>query len=373
MILYYRDRMLPHSQTFVLAQGEAVRRHEVRYLGLQHVHDGLPTPPERTTIAFRGRFAHLREVIFRETGRSAAVDAALRAIRPSLVHAHFLYDAAHILPACIRSNLPLIVTEHGWAARPRHDGHVTRAYLRRRQQLWRYASRVICVSEALRLRLVGLGCPEALTEVHYIGVDTTLFAPRRNGGPAPPPTIVFVGRLVPIKGCREMLAAAAIVRRSQPNLRVVIAGWGPEEPVLRQLASELLPGACAFLGACDPARVREALAQARVLCVPAIPGADGTEEALGMVHLEAQAMGLPVVSTRVGGVPEAVMDGKTGLLCPSAQPEELAVALAVLLSDDVVWRRMSEAARGHVLARFDLARQTIALEAIYDSVLSAAR
>lgn len=373
MILVWRDMLLSRSQTFILAQGEAVRRHQVRYAGLESDAHGLELPAGRTETAFHGRLGQLRKMLFRETGRSRRVEAMLGGSRPDLVHAHFLYDAAHIMPVCERLGIPLIATCHGWAVRSRHRGLVSRAFVRRRERLWRAASRIICVSESIRQRVIAMGCPSEKAVTHYIGCDTRFFAPPEGARPPPAPLIAFVGRLVAIKGCRQLIEAVAAARHRVPELRLEIAGWGPDEQELRALAAARLGGSCVFLGVQDRDGVRSLLARSRCLCVPSVPGEDGTEEALGQVFLEAQSMGVPAISTRIGGIPEAILDGVTGRLCDRGSAAQLADALAALCADDALWSAMAAAARPHVCRTFDLERQTAGLEAIYDEVIAARR
>jgi glycosyltransferase involved in cell wall biosynthesis len=89
-----------------------------------------------------------------------------------------------------------------------------------------------------------------------------------------------------------------------------------------------------------------------------------------MVFIEAQAMGLPVVSTRSGGIPEAVKDGETGLLVTERDPRALAEAILKLMQDDALWQRYSLAGRTRVVDNFNLAQQTGRLESVFQHLLS---
>ena len=112
------------------------------------------------------------------------------------------------------------------------------------------------------------------------------------------------------------------------------------------------------------------MARASVFCVPSVVASSGDAEGFGIVFIEAQAMGLPVVSTRTGGIPEAVEDGETGLLVTQNDPEELAQSILRLLQDDELWRRFSSAGRKRVVSQFNLVQQTRRLEDLFSEIVT---
>jgi glycosyltransferase involved in cell wall biosynthesis len=107
------------------------------------------------------------------------------------------------------------------------------------------------------------------------------------------------------------------------------------------------------------------LQKSRLLSLPSVTTWDGHVEGLGMVLLEAQATGVPVVSTLHAAIPEAVADGVTGLLVPERDSEKLAAAILLLLEDRDLWHRYHLATQEHIDRRFDLHKQTKLLEDIY--------
>jgi colanic acid/amylovoran biosynthesis glycosyltransferase len=112
------------------------------------------------------------------------------------------------------------------------------------------------------------------------------------------------------------------------------------------------------------------MARAAVFCVPSVVAASGDAEGFGMVFIEAQAMGLPVVSTRSGGIPEAVENRETGLLVKERDPRALAEAILALIESDELWQRFSVAGRKRVVEHFNLARQTERLEDVFEQLLA---
>jgi glycosyltransferase involved in cell wall biosynthesis len=106
-----------------------------------------------------------------------------------------------------------------------------------------------------------------------------------------------------------------------------------------------------------------------MLVLPGIRTITGREEGLGMVLLEAAATGLPIIGSRVGGIPECILDGRTGFLVPERDEYALAERMTELLEDPVKRRQMGIAGRALIERQFDIYRQTEALENLYDSVL----
>jgi glycosyltransferase involved in cell wall biosynthesis len=144
-----------------------------------------------------------------------------------------------------------------------------------------------------------------------------------------------------------LLEALAGIRGSQPGARLLVAGDGEHRCSLERRAAELgLGGTVTFLGRCGAPRVRLLLAGARALVVPSI------YEGMPLVVLEAMERGVPVVASRVSGIPEVVADGATGWLVPPEDPGALAAALAEVLADPAEAARRGAAGRRLLDERF---------------------
>jgi glycosyltransferase involved in cell wall biosynthesis len=155
----------------------------------------------------------------------------------------------------------------------------------------------------------------------------------------------FLGSLNASKGVDTLIAASAQLAHKHP-VRLVVAGDGPLRAELDREAS--LSGVpIAVLGRLPAADVPRFLAAVDVLAVPSY------DEGLPRVVLEAMAMGIPVVASSVGGIPEAIEHEKTGLLIPPSNPTALAKALARVLDDPALASRLGAAGRERVLAEFD--------------------
>jgi glycosyltransferase involved in cell wall biosynthesis len=168
-------------------------------------------------------------------------------------------------------------------------------------------------------------------------------------GPRPPlaarPTIAFVGRLFQKKGVDVLLHAMALIRSSIPDATLRIVGEGPERAALEALVRALaLDDVVELLGFVPSHEVAAAVSDAWVQVVPSV-----WEEPFGMVTIEAMMRGTAVIASATGGPSEVVRDGETGLLVPPADAPALAGALATLLRDRELARRMGE--RGYAIAR----------------------
>jgi colanic acid/amylovoran biosynthesis glycosyltransferase len=366
-VVIFRNELLPLSETFVLAQAKALRTFDPVFAGVHPAPRSLMIEPDPVFVSSsHSLIGKARRRIFWRTSLAPGFYRELRSVQPSLIHAHFALDGAAALPIRAALKIPLLVTLHGYDVSS-SDESLGRSpegdlYLRRRDELWEKATFFLCISEFIRRTALKRGFPPEKLRCIYTGTDLGLF--QFQSVPRDPDMILFVGRLVEKKGCNHLLDALAEVRKVRPAVRLVLIGVGQLEQALRQrAATEQLP--CEFLGV-QPARVvKEYMARAQVFCVPSITASNGDSEGLGMVFIEALAMGAPVASFEHGGIAEVVNHGKSGLLAPEGDYHALATNLLRLLSDDRQWNSFSDEGRRDVQNRFDIAKQTVLLEEIY--------
>ncbi|GGC16548.1 glycosyltransferase [Cellulomonas carbonis] len=362
----WKSTWLPPSQTFVRDQLAAMTRWAPLRLGVRDVPDALvhadraPFGPGRV-----GRAAHRLSAA---TGHRGVYDRVLRERGARLVHAHFGTSAVGVLPVARRLGLPLVVTFHGYdVTREPGRGAAGARYVERLRDVFAYADTLLAVSDHLAGRLVDLGAPEHKVRVHHVGIPVEAAAPPvtvRDG-------VVLVGRLVDVKGPRDLVAAAARLPEPYRGVPVRVVGDGP---LARVLADDATAAGVhlELLGRLPSPHVAAELARAAVFCGPSRTTAEGQEEAFGIVFLEAALHGLPVVAYRHGGVPEAVVDGVTGLLAPEGDVDALAAHLGSLLADPARAATLGAAGRARVLRDFDVRTQTARLEEVYDEVVARA-
>jgi colanic acid/amylovoran biosynthesis glycosyltransferase len=198
----------------------------------------------------------------------------------------------------------------------------------------------------------------------YNGIDLGHFARRATAGRAR--HVVAVGRLVEKKGFDDLVRAVALLAAEGDPLTCDVVGSGALHDELAALAVDLgLQDRVRLLGARTQDEVREAVGAAAVLAAPCVVGDDGNRDGLPTVVLESMALGTPVIATPVTGMPEAVVDGRTGRLVPERDPRALADAIRSLLDDETERVRLADAARLMVEDRFDRDGQAVALRGVF--------
>ncbi|HSN69946.1 MAG TPA: glycosyltransferase family 4 protein [Steroidobacteraceae bacterium] len=279
-----------------------------------------------------------------------------RRFDPHVVLASWLHPDAYGAAGLARSlRCPLVVKVHG------SDANVLATVPARRRQIesvLKAADAIVAVSEALRSRLLELGAPAATTAVVYNGVDRALFRP---GNRAQAKTqlgldpahrhVLYVGNLKVSKGCEDLLRAiAAASDRVAEDVRFVFAGSGPDRARILALAEALgVTGRTDFVGTVAHSELPEWYRAADLVCLPS------HNEGVPNVLLESMACGVPIVATRVGGIPEVVPEC-AGLLVQPQAIEELSDALIAAL--DRPWEPSSITQHAE---RFDWQRSADAL------------
>ncbi|MEV8089609.1 glycogen synthase [Streptomyces nigra] len=311
--------------------------------------------------------------------RTFSVDLAMAAALDGreLIHSHTWYAnlAGHL--GKLQYGIPHVLTAHSleplrpWKAEQLGGGYALSSWAERTAV--ESADAVIAVSGAMREDI--LGCYPALDpdRVHVVhnGIDTALYRPdprtdalARFGLDADRPYVLFVGRITRQKGVPRLLRA---VRHIDPAVQVVLCAGAPDTPEIdrefRDLYEELsrVRAGVHWIPQMLPRpEVIQLLTHAAVFVCPSV------YEPLGIVNLEAMACGTPVVASRVGGIPEVVEDGVTGLLVPLDDDFEagLARALDTVVGDPEAARRMGEAGRERAVGEFGwdaVARRTVRL------------
>jgi glycosyltransferase involved in cell wall biosynthesis len=265
-------------------------------------------------------------------------------------------------------SVPWVATVH------LHTGTSRRLRLYRAIDLFllRLADRVVTVSRDQSRMLLARGLDERrvvlvpnVIDVARISAeaDDPLAVRARLGLAPDAPVISLVGRLSPQKGIDDFLIAAQVVHTFRPQTRFLVAGQGPLRQALEAQARTLgLEEVLRFLG--YRADVPSLLAASDLVALPS------RQEGLPVVLLEAMALSRPVVASRVGGVPDVVRDGETGLLIPPRSPDKLAERLLALLDNPEQAGRLGDAARRHVSLHCSPNHAARRLASLYHTILA---
>ncbi|SFD71925.1 glycosyltransferase family 4 protein [Roseivivax sediminis] len=222
----------------------------------------------------------------------------------------------------------------------------------------RRARFVACISDFARSQLMCFAPQESWPRLHVVhcGVDPARYDGAR---PAPGQHLLFVGRLAAVKGVPLLLDALAALAPERPELRLTLIGDGPERAALEAQAARLgIAKRCAFLGFRGQAEVAEALREADMLVLPSFA------EGVPVVLMEAMAAQVPVVTTRIAGVPELVEDGVHGRLVAPGDGATLQDAIGTLLDDPEARARMGAAGRAKVAESYDAGGEARRLSAL---------
>jgi glycosyltransferase involved in cell wall biosynthesis len=288
--------------------------------------------------------------------------ALIRRERPDILHANSSKAGLLGRTAAAALGVPVrIFTVHGWAFKA-YSGPVSAFYRWADRLMAPLTTTTVCVSE--RERSAGVAartCRARDTVVIPTAVDAGVVPQARLDGS--PPRVIMVGRLAAPKDPVTLVRALAGVRRAP--FTATIVGDGPDRPAVEaEIRAAGLEGVVELAG--ERHDVPRLLADADV-CV-----LSSRSEGAPLSVLEAMAAGLPVVASAVGGVPEIVADGDTGLLVPPGDAAALAAALERLLADAALRRRLGAAGRERVRERFDLAELQRAHLELYSRELARA-
>lgn len=273
------------------------------------------------------------------------------------VHCHFANHPAMAGYVVQRlTGIPFSFTAHG------SDLHVDRTFLPAKVDA---ASFVVAISEDNRREILET-CPAADPErIHVVhcGVDTSTFRPEAPVAPTDATLrIVSVGTLHEVKGQAVLVEACRILAERGIAFRCRLVGEGPDRAMLQaRIEAAGLGDRVELVGRKTRRELVEILHSSDVLAAPSVPTRGGKREGIPVVLMEAMASGLPVVASRLSGIPELVEDGRSGILVTPGDAVALADALASLGADPERRASMGAAARERVIAAFDLDGNAAAL------------
>lgn len=254
----------------------------------------------------------------------------IRTIKPDVFHAQSLLCGIPAVAAKKFLKIPFVVWGQG------SDIYLPGRFTRMTSKpILQNADAVLALTEDMKQKMREI-CDRDISVVPN-GIDLERFKISSGGkkeGNAK--TIIFVGRLHPVKGVQYLIEAMAIVHQQMPDVKLVIVGDGMERARLEEFAEKLnLNGCIQFAGQVPQESIPRFMHQADVFVLSSL------SESFGIVNLEAMAAGLPIVATNVGGIPDIVEEGVNGYLVNAKNPDEIAERVLIFLQNDEMREEIS--------------------------------
>jgi len=311
------------------------------------------TPP----IIYRGEYQMLSNLLER---RGA-----------DLMHIYFGHTGVHLLPFIEHWHKPCVVSFHGADVAEKKD---IPYYAPKLRSLFEAVPLVLARSRSLAERLLTLGCPPERLRINRTGLPLDEFPFVRRQVPSEGRwRFMQACRLIPKKGVATSLCAFAIFQKDFPNSELVIAGKGPLQAHLEELTEELgITSKVRFRGFLSQPELMELYANSHFFLHPSETPPDQNQEGIPNSILEAMSTGLPVLATQHGGIPEAVDQGRTGLLVEERDFVGLAEAMKAAVRSPMIFLEMGALASQTVAANFEQREQIRQLEAHYDEAIALA-
>jgi colanic acid/amylovoran biosynthesis glycosyltransferase len=333
--------------------------------------DRFPFEPVR--FVRRSRFRWLRRIWSVQTRKApprafpsevSSMRTILTADRCRLLHVYFGNNGLFWLPLLRRCPVPTIVSFHGADVHVNVDSPAARRLFR---DMFASCTLVLARSESLAASVLELGCPSAKLRIQRAGIPLDVYRYRARLKPADGGwQLLQACRLIEKKGLESTLRAFAGFLKRYPNASLTIAGEGPLRGRLENLAMRLrLAGRIYFAGFATQPALSRLYETSHLFLHPSEQTPDGNREGIPNSLLEAMATGLPCITTRHGGIPEAVTHLESGILVRESDPDELANWLERLAEDDELRESLGRHAARTIAKKFDLTTQIEKLEEIY--------
>jgi colanic acid/amylovoran biosynthesis glycosyltransferase len=295
----------------------------------------------------------------RHPGNAFELADLLAPLRPRALHVYgSTYSANVAMGAAMLLGVPFSITSYVDFEFP--YAHKMLAEKAARAQFFR-----VCTEACSRALGPLLGTPPCPVPVIYFGLDLDRW--REQAGLRGQGVLLTAARMVPKKGLQFVPEALAVLASRGGRFTWRVAGDGPELARLRELvARHGLQERVEFLGPVPDAAVRQQIQAADVALLPSVVAADGERDGIPIFLTEAMALGVPVVTTPVGGIPELVRDGETGFLVPPGDSAALAATLEAVLRDPGTARAVGARGRAEVHATHDVGRSAQRLVALIE-------
>jgi colanic acid/amylovoran biosynthesis glycosyltransferase len=288
--------------------------------------------------------------------------------KPDIVHAHFGAQGVVVLPVIMKLGIPLIVSFHGYDAfRLPNERGWTEKY----QSLFKEAKIITVVSEMMRNHLISLGC--ASEKIHLIHVGKRMADyPFKANVSKPIRNFISVGRLSEKKGFKDCIQAFQLLSSKYPDLTLKIIGTGSQESELKKLiANDKGIEGITFLGAMSHEETKKCIVEADAFVLCSKLGVNGDKEGIPVVLMEAQALGIPCVSTDHSGIPEVIPESNHWLLAKEGDALDIAQKIEYLITSPV--EKLNQTilvSRKKIESEFNLEIEAAKVKSLYCSMIN---
>jgi len=285
-----------------------------------------------------------------------------------ILHAQYGREGLFSLSLKEKTGIPLITNFRGWDAStiPLQKPGIY-------DELFKKGDLFLVRSKDMKKDLIKFGCSEKKIRIHHSAIDIEKFKfnTRKPIDKNEKIRILLVGRFVETKGIPYALNAVAKIKKKYKNIQFTIIGDGELKHEIEILIKKLdLINEVKLLGFIPHDQVIKEMQNSHIFLSPSITDRKGEKEGTVNTFAEAQATGLPTLGTYHAGIPEVVLDGKTGFLVKEKDVDALTNKLEYLIEHQEIWKKLGKNGRYHVEKEFNIKIQTKKLEKNYDEILS---
>ncbi len=309
-------------------------------------------------------------IIKKYLDRDLLIERIIKERNAKLIHAHFGQSGVYALKIKKALGVPLITTFYGYDLSRQST---IKKFIKEYKFLFQEGELFIVEGPSMKSKLVSLGCPREKIQIQRIAIslDRIQFRVRKPKKPNEKVILIFAGRFVEKKGLVYALKAIEQVRKKHKNFEFRILGDGPLKPVLEEfIKNNNMESYVKMLGFLTYENYLSEMQTADIFVHPSVTASDGDSEGgAPTTILEAQAMGMPVVSSYHADIPNIVVPDKSALLSEEKDMETLSQNIIYLLENQKVWEQMGHIGRKFVESHHDIKKAVGALEDKYDSLL----
>jgi colanic acid/amylovoran biosynthesis glycosyltransferase len=311
----------------------------------------------------------LKGLIAKQDAATIYWNNILKKEKVDLIHSHFGWAAFKGIDLAIKNNLPHIVTFYGSDVilYPFLENDLGKKYKAKLPLIFEKSEIILCTSRFLEQKLLKLGAPQGKIEVWRPGINLSLFKKNKNNFNNKTIKIISVGRFNEFKGQMFLLKALEIINNKFSNVKTTFIGEGHNLSNCKNYAlKHNLNNNVKFINRLEQKNVAKIMSESDIFILPSTISKDRRTESLGVVLVEAGACGLPLIGSNVGGIPEIVINNKTGLLFEEKNYRQLADAIIKLISNYSLRKELGGNAEKYIKNEFDINKQIVKLKNVYN-------